>query len=58
MAACMSCEQALLPESEEQEKAVLKVRVESLEQVGFAESRAGGGLGDYCSKMSFELFDD
>ena len=58
MAACMSCEQALLPESEEQEKAVLKVRVESLEQVGFAESRAGGGLGDYCTKMSFVLFDD
>ena len=58
MAACMSCEQALVPESVEQEKAVLKVRVESLEQVGFAESRAGGGLGDYCTKMSFVLFDD
>lgn len=60
MAVCMSCEKAVLPESDEQGqdgKTVLRVRVESLEQTSFAETRASGALGDYCSKMTFVLYD-
>lgn len=59
LAACVSCEKAILPESDEHGDdgtPVLRIRVERLEQAGF-ESRSAGKLDDYCSKMTFVLYD-
>lgn len=59
LATCLSCEKAVLPESDEPGNdgtPVFRIRVECLEQTGF-ESRAVGKLEDYCSKMTFVLYD-